>query len=52
MSDLSIESEKGVNLFGENVSDLQFDVLVYGNEITGTLKYVTMGLSSQEIIWH
>lgn len=31
----------GVNLFGKNVSDLQSDVSVDGDEITGTLKYVT-----------
>lgn len=40
----------GVNLFGKNVSDLQSDVSVDGDEITGTLKYVTgyTGFSSNE----
>ena len=40
----------GVNLFGKNVSDLQTNVSVNGDEITGTLKYVTgyTGFSSNE----
>ena len=40
----------GVNLFGKNVSDLQANVSVNGDEITGTLKYVTgyTGFSSNE----
>ena len=31
----------GVNLFGKKVSDLQANVSVDGDEITGTLKHVT-----------
>ena len=40
----------GVNLFGKNVSDLQANVSVNGDEITGTLKHVTgyTGFSSNE----
>lgn len=40
----------GVNLFGKNVSDLQANVFVNGDEITGTLKHVTgyTGFSSNE----
>lgn len=42
MTSLSVEPESGeAVLFGKNVSDLQTDVTVNEDSITGTLKYVT-----------
>lgn len=40
--DLSVEPEGGeVSLFGKTADDLQSGITISGNEISGTLKYVT-----------
>lgn len=57
---LSVKPEDGeVDLFDKTVSDLQNDIVIGEDGISGTLKYVTgyTGFSSvaanrKEIIWH
>lgn len=38
---LDVESDVRPTVFGKNVSDLQEDVTITGNQVTGTLHYVT-----------